>query len=186
VTGETLREFSDKEIFKPLGMQQSFLMDNHKEVVANRADGYTAIEGGQFQRFVTNLDWVGDGGLHTSLDDFIKWDQNFYNNQLGQKTDSFIEMLESPPDFFDGTPAADTFPSGPFSPYAWGMFMMEYRGLKAVGHTGGWVGYRSYYVRYPEVQLSFVILCNADAKSRTAQRINAIRDGYLDVLSVMP
>ena len=30
------------------------------------------------------LDYVGDGGVFTSLEDMLAWDQNFYDNQLGQ------------------------------------------------------------------------------------------------------
>ena len=34
---------------------------------------------------MTNLSNVGDGGVYTSINDFIKWDQNFYKNHTGRE-----------------------------------------------------------------------------------------------------
>jgi CubicO group peptidase (beta-lactamase class C family) len=185
VTGVSLRKFTEKTIFQPLDMRQTFYMDNVNSVVPNRADGYKYLDDGSLEIFMTNLNWTGDGAVHTSLDDFIMWDRNFYDNKLAGKGPEFIKTLETPHPFFKNLPSADTFATGVFSPYAWGMLIMEHRGLKAIGHTGGWVGYRAYYLRYPELRLSFITMCNANKRSRTARRINAIRDSYLDAVNAV-
>jgi hypothetical protein len=36
----------------------------------------------------------------------------------------------------------------------------EHRGLKTLGHTGSFMGFKAYYVRYPEQQFSTWVLCN--------------------------
>ena len=83
-SGMSLREFAEKEIFKPLGMNNSFFNDDVNLPFKNRADAYTPIddESDKYKINVTNLSWVGDGGVYTSLNDFIKWDENFYENKL--------------------------------------------------------------------------------------------------------
>ncbi len=44
VSGMSLREFSEKEIFQPLGMNDSFFNDDVNLIVKNRADGYSPIK----------------------------------------------------------------------------------------------------------------------------------------------
>ncbi len=44
---------------------------------------------------MTNLDWVGDGGIFTNLDDFLAWDQNFYHNKLGEGGQDLIALVEN-------------------------------------------------------------------------------------------
>ena len=133
-------------------MQSSYFNDNVNGIVANRADGYKILENGMFEIFMTNLSWVGEGGVYTSLEDFIKWDQNFYDNDIGERNPEFIELLETPHPFFDG---ADR-------PYAWGMVVLEYRSQTLIVHGGSWVGFRSFYSRYPGLNLSFIAMCNVD------------------------
>ncbi len=184
VTGKTLREFAADELFTPLNMQNSFFNDNVNEIVPHRADGYRYLDEGQFEIFMTNENWVGDDSVFTSLDDFIKWYENFYDNKIGSRGSGFIEMLETPHAFFDGiSTSSSTFYNGVLPPYAWGMLVNEYRGLKVIGHTGGHVGYRAFYTRYPEFKLSFVTLCNVD-NALSPRRIDNIRDKFLDVLEL--
>jgi hypothetical protein len=44
---------------------------------------------------MTNNSWVGDGGVYTTIDDFIAWDRNFYSNRLGGGS-SLIALVETP------------------------------------------------------------------------------------------
>ena len=156
VSGKTLREFAAEEIFGPLEMTASFFNDNVNQTVPHRADGYRDLDGGGYEIFMTNLDWVGDGGVYTSLDDFIAWDRNFYANELGTGGAALIEQTTAPLE--DVTARAD----GPFGEtgYAFGHFVGRYRGAPVVFHSGGWVAFSSMYVRFPTVALSAVVFCN--------------------------
>ena len=42
---------------------------------------------------MTNLFWVGDGGLHTNIEDMVKWDQNFYEPRVGQNPEELLRFL---------------------------------------------------------------------------------------------
>ena len=46
--------------------------------------------------------------------------------------------------------------------YAFGLSIGEYRGLKTVGHSGSWRGFRSHLMRFPDQKFGVVILCNLD------------------------
>lgn len=163
VSGKTLREFAAVEIFGPLGMQASFFNDNVNQPVAQRADGYRLMDDGSFEIYMTNLDWVGDGGVYTNLDDFIKWDQNFYDNTLGKGGGALINMVTTPhPD------AAVNSRLIQDAHYAFGLQVGTLHGAPVIGHSGGWVAFSSVYQRFPELKLSVVVFCNSTGAAATA------------------
>ena len=49
VSGLTLREYADKNIFKPLGMKETHFHDNYQEIVPGRAYSYYPSLGKGFQ-----------------------------------------------------------------------------------------------------------------------------------------
>lgn len=161
VSGMTLRAFAEQEIFAPLDMHASLFNDNVNQPVRNRADGYKRMDDGSWEIFMTNLSYVGDGGVFTNLDDFIKWDRNFYANTLGKGGQSLIEMVTTPhPDTIAHTD------EGPRNVnYAFGLRVQEANGETMIGHTGGWVAFSTVYNRYPDLNLSVVVLCNSTEAS---------------------
>lgn len=160
-SGKTLREFAGEEIFGPLEMNNSRFNDNVNQPVRNRADGYRLMDDGTWEIFMTNLSYVGDGGVYTNLDDFIKWDQNFYNNKLGKGGPSLIEMVTTPhPDTIAYT---DDGPRNVH--YAFGLRTDEVNGEYMIGHTGGWVAFSTIYNRYPDLDLSVVVFCSSTEAS---------------------
>lgn len=161
VSGRTLRQFAAEEIFGPLEMKDSLFNDNVNQPVRNRADGYRLMDDGTYEIFMTNLSWVGDGGVYTNLDDFIRWDQNFYANKLGKGGESLIEMVTTPhPDTIEYTD------DGPRSVnYAFGLRIDEVNGEYMIGHDGSWVAFTATYNRYPALNLSVVVFCNSTAAS---------------------
>jgi len=156
VSGMTLREFSDREIFTPLGMSKTFFNDNVNTPVENRVDGYKKINENSYEIYMTNLNFIGDGGVYTNIDDFIKWDRNFYDNQLDSASDNLISVTTTPFDF----EARENKLFGE-SQYAFGHFVGSSHGQEVIGHTGGWVGFNTVYLRYPDLSLSIVNFCNS-------------------------
>ena len=150
VSGETLREYAHNRIFEPLGMSNTFFSDDPVEIVKNRASGYRP-EGDGYVTDMTNLFWVGDGGLHTNVEDLAKWDQHFYSPSLGQNPKQLMAQFMTP---------NSVFPSGENALYANGQNIGELNGRDRVYHGGGWLGVTTYYSRYPDDQFSTIILCN--------------------------
>ena len=165
-SGMSLREFAEKEIFKPLGMNNSFFNDDVNLPFKNRADAYTPIddESDKYKINVTNLSWVGDGGVYTSLNDFIKWDENFYENKLSMGGQSLIQTMEMT---FEETKVSkrnqkmDEEKENE-NTYAFAQNLAYYNGYKRWSHSGSWVGWLAHYARFPELRFSTVVFCNTN------------------------
>lgn len=148
VSGKSLREFTEEKIFKPLGMSKTFFRDDHTVIVKNQAIGYEPGGPTKFRLSVPNYDTVGASSLLTTVEDMAKWDQNFYEPQVGDA--ALIKQLETPVALNDGYKLN----------YAMGMVVGQYKGLRVVEHSGADAGYRSHYMRFPDQRFSVVILCN--------------------------
>ncbi|HZX09867.1 MAG TPA: serine hydrolase domain-containing protein [Acidobacteriota bacterium] len=146
VSGQTLNQFAQEHIFKPLGMKNTHFHSDLTRIVKNRADGYSPTKNG-FRINMSTFDQVGDGGLYTTVQDLYLWDQAFYNHKLGK-------------DLMDLVQTVGKLKNGKKLDYAFGLGISEYRGLKTVSHGGGWVGFRAGFTRFPEQEFSVVCLAN--------------------------
>ena len=162
----SLRKLAEKEIFNPLGMNNSFFNDDVNLPFKNRADAYTPIKEGsnEYKINVTNLSWIGDGGVYTSLNDFIKWDQNFYENKLGNGNESLIQTMEMT---FEATKAIKRNQKMDKereneNTYAFAQNLAFYNGYKRWSHSGSWVGWLAHYARFPDLGFSTVVFCNTN------------------------
>jgi CubicO group peptidase (beta-lactamase class C family) len=150
VSGMRTADFAKRNIFGPLGMKDTHFHDDPKMIVKNRAMGYLPREDGGFKIHVTQLDMIGDGGIFTTVEDFFRWDQNFYDNKLGAGSPGLIDLVLS----------RDKLNDGQENDYAFGLVVNRYRGLRMVSHGGSFVGYRAHYLQFPEQRFSVVILSN--------------------------
>lgn len=150
VSGMSLREFTTKNIFEPLGMTHTHFRDDHAEIIKHDALGYEQ-EGKDkpFRMSLTNFDTVGATSLHTTVEDLQLWDENFYHPRVGGQ--AFLQqMLER-----------GKLNSGEQLDYAFGLVVGKYKGLPTVDHGGADAGYRSDLTRFPEQHFSVAVLCNA-------------------------
>jgi len=169
VSGKTLREYARENIFQPLGMKNSFFHDDYSRIIKNRAMGYYPSEEFGFVNMISRFDLVGSGGMFTCVEDFLSWDNNFYNNRLGKNDPGMIQKMITTGKLNDGRDAG----------YALALVPGSYRGLDIIEHSGSLGGYRTHYLRFPEQRFSVVILSNLssfDPKSRTRE----IADIYLE------
>jgi CubicO group peptidase (beta-lactamase class C family) len=167
VSGKTLREFAGENIFTPLGMTQTQFRDSHTSLIANRALAYDANEKrGGYTLNVSYFEQTGDGAVHTSVEDLLKWDENFYTGQIGGKI--FLAELQE----------HGKLNNGKVLDYAKGLNVAEYRGLHTVRHGGSWGGYRAELLRFPDQHFSVACLCNV-GNANPARRANEVADVYL-------
>jgi CubicO group peptidase (beta-lactamase class C family) len=168
----TLRELAQKEIFNPLQMNDSIFNDDVNLIIKNRADAYSPRKGykDEYKINVTNLSWIGDGGLYTSLNDFIKWDQNFYSNKLGMKKSSLIKTMEQSyleTKVNSENQNLENEKEDQYT-YAFAQNLSYFNGLKKWSHSGSWVGWLAHYTRFEEIGFSIVVFCNTDEIDATA------------------
>ena len=186
-TGLSLREFSEKKIFMPLGMNNTHFHDDHTHIVKQRASGY-APDNEAFSISMTTLDIVGDGSIYTTINDLLLWDRNFYQNRLGKGGPALIEQLTTAGTLSGGDKmtagAGHSFASGQH--YASGLLLENYRGLPMISHGGAFVGYRAEIIRFPEQRFSVAVLCNRSDGTPTV-KARQVADYFLaDVLQTRP
>jgi CubicO group peptidase (beta-lactamase class C family) len=150
VSGISLREYTTKNIFEPLGMTHTHFRDDHAEIIKHDALGYEQeAKDKPFRMSLTNFDTVGATSLHTTVEDLQLWDENFYHPRVGGP--AFLQqMLER-----------GKLNSGEQLDYAFGLVESKYKGLPTVDHGGADAGYRSDLIRFPEQHFSAAVLCNS-------------------------
>lgn len=163
VSGLSLREFAEENIFRPLGMANTHFHDDRNMLVKHRADGHFLREDSTFALFTSSFDLVGSGGLHTTVRDVFRWDQNFYHNTLGKGGQELIERLL----------IRGVLNSGDTLNYASGLKVDRYRGLNTISHGGSFIGYKAELLRFPRQNFSVICLCNLSDMnpSALAQRV---------------
>ncbi len=157
VSGQSLKVFAEQEIFKPLAMDNSHFHDNYLHLIKNRAFSYSSKEE-SFNNLIMRFALVGSGGLYTSVEDLFYWDQNFYQNKLGDGTGNLIETMHQEGVLNNGESAG----------YAFALVNGEHRGLRTVSHSGSLAGYRSQLMRFPEQNFSVIILANIASFNSTS------------------
>ncbi len=174
VSGVSLAEFADREIFKPLGMTHTLFRNDSSRIVAGRASQYSrnydeTSQDGLFHAADSHIEAMGAEGVFSTLGDLAKWDANFHDPKVGDaKT---IEMMQERHALSDGS-AND---------YAMGLFVGTFKGLRKVEHGGGGFGSDSEMIRFPDQHASVIVLCNKRDPSDDASGAVALTRKVLDV-----
>ncbi len=156
VSGKSLPEFAAERIFRPLGMDHTFYLDDHTRVVPGKAEGYVPRRGGGFSVEMSDFEQTGDGAVQTSVEDLLLWDRNFYQPKVGDQ--ALLEKAQTVGILNDGKKLD----------YAAGLMIGTYRGLPIVRHGGSWAGYRADLLRFPGVRTSVACLCNLGTANPSA------------------
>jgi len=146
LSGQTFREYTDANIFKPLGMTNTHFHDDHEMIVKNKACSY--YKGDEFKISVNNLMALGSSSLNSTVEDLAKWIINFDENRVGGA--AVIEQMHQ----------QGVLNNGEKISYAFGLNVSEYRGLRNANHSGSWAGFRSHLIHFPEQRFGVVILSN--------------------------
>lgn len=167
VTGKTLRDFEQENIFTPLGMSSTQVFNDHTQIIPHRATGYSRNEEKKsFGVEMSNFEQTGDGSVQTSVEDLLRWDENFYTAKLGG------------PDLIKEMHVPGKLNNGKEHGYAGGLMISKYRGQPTVRHGGAWAGYRAELLRFPSQHTSVAVLCNV-AQSAPSVRADRVADVVL-------
>ncbi|HZS59264.1 MAG TPA: subclass B3 metallo-beta-lactamase [Gemmatimonadaceae bacterium] len=153
VTGQSLADFERDRIFRPLGMTHTIVRNHAAMLIPNRAMGYAPGDSAGFKNSMSNWEQTGDGSVQLSVDDALKWDENYYHPRVGGPW--MVEQLQT----------RGTLANGDSTGYGRGLFVGTYRGVRRFEHGGAWIGYRAAYERFPDQHTSIIALCNSDGIS---------------------
>jgi CubicO group peptidase (beta-lactamase class C family) len=171
VTETTMAEYAMKEIFKPLGMNNTHFHNDYTAIVKNRASGYYPTRDGHFQISMTTLNMIGDGGIFTTIEDLKKWDDAYYNSKT--LTRDFWKTMTTTTILNDGTP----------NEYASGLSVSEYNGHKIIQHGGAFVGFRAQKFQFPDDHFTIVVLANR-GDANPSELASNVADLFLDPIEV--
>jgi len=148
VSGQPFTQWTQENIFKPLGMTSTRFHIDHKEIVKNRAYSYQGDPDKGFAQSVLNYANVGATSLFTTVEDMANWMRNFEDKRVGGAA------------VMDRMLTKGVLANGSEIPYGRGIVVDEYKGLKFIGHDGGDAGFRSNVMFFPGERFGVAIFSN--------------------------
>jgi CubicO group peptidase (beta-lactamase class C family) len=147
VSGKSLASFSAENIFEPLGMSDTRIVDRYPAGISRLARGYSPVADG-FKVRESAWEQTGDGQVHSTVKDLLRWSENFASGKVGGK--QLVARMLQP----------GVLSSGERLDYAAGLVLDDFHGLQAIAHRGTMAGYRAYLLRVPAERFSTAVLCN--------------------------
>ncbi|MEO8415362.1 MAG: serine hydrolase domain-containing protein [Ginsengibacter sp.] len=150
ITGQSLRQFTDSAIFKPLGMNNTHFHDDYTEIVPNRSYSYSYDVRGltHYANSILSYATVGATSLFTNINDMSKWLMNFYDHKVGDQQD--IALLTEKAKLSNGKELT----------YASGIVSDKYKGWQQFSHGGSDAGYRTFVTVLPGLKMGFIVFSN--------------------------
>ncbi len=156
-SGVLFGAFLKRRIFEPLGMRATFVCGDAEPAPALSAHGYSRI-GSAWQRAGLRCDpsgWLGAGGVVSSVDDLVRFDQALYTEKLlpaGVLNEAFT---------------AFTLADGAKGPFGYGWVVGEQQGRRSLAHFGSMAGFRTYLTRFPDQRVTIIVLVNRDPEQNS-------------------
>src|SRR6185295_8118141 len=152
VSKQKFPAFVEERLFKPLGMTNSSWRDDYQRIVPGRAQAYARERNGPWRLNMPFMNVYGNGGMLTTVGDWMKWNAMLESQSLGAP---LVNALETQGVLNDGRKIA----------YALGLTVDTYKGLKDVSHGGATAGYQTFLARYPDNKVSVGVMCNGTSPS---------------------
>ena len=152
VSGQTYAEFLKKNIFKPLGMENSGY-DDQALILRNRAAGYSFRDGHAINATFGDMTVpFSAGGIYSTVEDIFRW------NEALTKPGSLL-TARSLDQMFAIYPETTAYGG---QNYGYGVVIAHKFGKLLYYHGGGWYGFGSILQRYPKEHVCIVVLANTD------------------------
>jgi CubicO group peptidase (beta-lactamase class C family) len=144
------QDYIREKLFIPAGMKNSGMTDFYL-IIPNRANGYM-----HKNSVLVNADVMyavrPSGGFLSTSTDMILWDKVLREKNTILKKENW-ELLWTPFIKTSAKPESKTH-------YGFGWLIDERNGHKAIEHSGSNIGFRSYYTRFVNDDLSIIIMTN--------------------------
>lgn len=150
VTGLPYHAYMERQLFAPLGMHNTGRFDP-QAITPYRANGYNLTANGlKNAPYFSYSQLYAATGLGASINDLVIWDRALWRNQL-LKPES-MAALTKPRTLPDGNPAA----------YGCAWIATRYNEHPVICDTGIEFGFRSFFARFPQDDLSIILLSNLE------------------------
>jgi CubicO group peptidase (beta-lactamase class C family) len=166
ISGMPYRDFLQKRIFTPAGMNHSIVYQKGINEVTDRAFGHSK-EGDKFTEAdqSSTSATLGDGGIYSNVEDMAKWDEALENHSLLSEKEMApalvpIKLADGSEPHWPSSPREDSPDAGKPVSYGFGWFLSPWEGHARMWHTGSTRGFRTVIERFTKDGLTVVILCN--------------------------
>ena len=151
VSKQKFPAFMQERFFKPLGMTSSSWRDDYQRIVPGRAQAYEGPLAGPWRLSMPFMNVYGNGGMLTTVDDWLKWNAMLDSKSMGAP---LVDALETVGVLNDGRKIE----------YALGLSVDKVNGFRRVWHNGSTAGYQTTLTRYPDLKLSIAVMCNSTSR----------------------
>jgi CubicO group peptidase (beta-lactamase class C family) len=167
VSGMPWQDYIKEKLFNPAGMKNSGMTDFYL-IIPNRASGYMYKNGVLVNANAMYAVRPSGGFLSTSAD-MILWDKILRGKHKILKEESW-ELLWKPVVKMSAKPESKAY-------YAFGWVVDERNGHKVIEHGGANIGFRSFYTRFVNDDLSIIIMTNTD-EANPERIVKALSEYY--------
>jgi len=173
VAGTGFKEFLAENVFSPIGMWDTLVRPWDTDFLPNSAMPHTMTPQGRFEKRYFGVDPAGAGSVMSTADDMLRWLEHMDRPIVGSR--QTWSLMKTP----------QLLSNGVSTGYGFGLSSGTYRGMKTLGHLGGWIGGNSYAVKLPEVELDLVVISNRNDVS-CGVVANRILDACISNLAAVP
>ncbi len=146
-SGLTFPEFMQERVFRPLGMNNSLIMDDLESVIDHKTQSYNTYVGGM-QEASADYTYYGATNLYTNPNDLLTWILNLEDAQIGSNRLSNLMNTTS------------MLSNGSKIDYGMGQMTSKYKGEPYIWHSGSDAGYRSFLGRFRARKAAIFLLSN--------------------------
>jgi CubicO group peptidase (beta-lactamase class C family) len=153
VSSKPYAEFVSENIFKPLGMKNSYY-GSKSQLIPNRASGYSPIENGyrNAEYLSMSLPYAA-GSLMSTIDDMLLWHKAVHKNTLIKAESRALAFTNTK--LNNGKPTY----------YGYGWQVDDINGTPSIEHGGGIFGYVTQGIYVPQDNVYVILLTNTNGKS---------------------
>lgn len=176
VSGQSFPDFAEQNIFRRLGMNQSGFYGQFPVNDPGIVMGYSvgrANGSAQYQPAYFHGNSYGSTGLITTAEDLAKWDRVFYEPVFGIK----VQQMQL---------QTGKLNNGQSIPYAFGLEIEDFKGKKAITHSGADAGYKSEMVRFPQDEFTVICLANTEDAYNNTDRLFKVAEIFIDLKRAKP
>ncbi len=163
-TGQSLAQWTQENMFKPLGMHDTGFNQDYYAVIKNKAMSYEGRVPATTLVSGNSAAVAGSSSVFSSIDDLVKWVLNLESGQVGGE--SLKKLLRTRGKLNNGEPLD----------YAFGNIYSLRKNIPVVSHLGLAAGYRTSIARFPDQSISVIYLSNDgdDASYNRASQIEGV------------
>lgn len=169
VSGQPFHEFVRGRILKPLGMDDTLMLDDDVRNAKNRAEAHQHFDGEDYEIIYPYIEYTQSAGMMNSTpDDMTKWIKFLLSggvwNEERLVSEAHIDEMMAPQILMDPASIYPAAASYPHNYYAYGLawFTHDYKGHKVAMHTGSINGMSAILGLIPDEDIGVYVFINSD------------------------